>query len=104
MSGTNFSPVKWVADKTGTKYFCACKQTASQPGCDGSHNKLLCVPLTFVHTGHRGFGPTAPVRFVAKAAAVPVAVAGGAVVGAGAAVFGIGLLAMEAGSRLRGAL
>jgi hypothetical protein len=70
----------------------------------GSHNKLLCAPLTFVHTGHRGFGPTAPVRFVAKAAAVPVAVAGGAVVGAGAAVFGIGLLAMEAGSRLRGAL
>ncbi len=36
---TEFSPVKWTAEKDGRKFFCACKGTANQPLCDGSHNK-----------------------------------------------------------------
>lgn len=35
-----FSPVKWTADKTGTKWFCGCKHTKRQPFCDGTHKSL----------------------------------------------------------------
>ncbi len=38
--GTEFEPVKWIADESCKKFFCACKQTDGQPICDGSHNKL----------------------------------------------------------------
>ncbi len=37
---TEFSPVKWTADASGAKFFCACKQTDGQPFCDGSHKEL----------------------------------------------------------------
>ena len=39
-NGTDFQPVPWKADSSGTKYFCGCKQSAGQPFCDGSHNSL----------------------------------------------------------------
>jgi CDGSH-type Zn-finger protein len=35
--GTDFSPVKYVADQSKKVFFCGCKSTASQPLCDGSH-------------------------------------------------------------------
>lgn len=37
-SGTEFSPVMYTADKTGTVFFCGCKKTNNQPLCDGSHS------------------------------------------------------------------
>ena len=36
--GSEFSPVKYTAEKSGKVYFCGCKQTGNQPLCDGSHN------------------------------------------------------------------
>ena len=36
-SGTEFAPVKYVADSDGTACFCGCKHTGNQPLCDGSH-------------------------------------------------------------------
>lgn len=41
--GTEFRPVKWVADESGEKLFCACKHTKDQPFCDGTHNRLSDV-------------------------------------------------------------
>ena len=38
--GSDFSPVKYTAEKTGKVFFCGCKQSSRQPLCDGSHNKL----------------------------------------------------------------
>ena len=38
--GSEFRPLKWHAEKSGTKWFCACKQTNGQPFCDGSHKAL----------------------------------------------------------------
>lgn len=35
-----FSPVKWTAEKTGTRWFCGCKNTKGQPFCDGTHKSL----------------------------------------------------------------
>ena len=35
--GSEFSPIKYTAEKTGKLYFCGCKATANQPLCDGSH-------------------------------------------------------------------
>ena len=35
---TDISPVKYVADESGTAYFCGCKATKNRPMCDGSHN------------------------------------------------------------------
>jgi CDGSH-type Zn-finger protein len=32
--------VKWTAEATGRKFFCACKQTNAGPFCDGSHKAL----------------------------------------------------------------
>ncbi|WP_050930426.1 CDGSH iron-sulfur domain-containing protein [Aestuariivita boseongensis] len=37
---TEFSPVKYTAEKDRTVYFCGCKATGKSPMCDGSHNAL----------------------------------------------------------------
>ena len=37
--GSEFTPVKYVADKDGPVYFCGCKATSNRPLCDGSHKK-----------------------------------------------------------------
>ncbi len=34
------SPVKFVAEKSGTVYLCGCKRTANPPYCDGAHKTL----------------------------------------------------------------
>ena len=39
-AGTDFSPVKYTAEKDRTVFFCGCKHTAKQPLCDGAHAKL----------------------------------------------------------------
>lgn len=38
--GTDFTPVKYTAEKDGKAFFCGCKMSANQPLCDGSHNSL----------------------------------------------------------------
>ncbi len=38
--GTEFSPVKFTAEKDGRVFFCGCKRTDNQPKCDGSHKAL----------------------------------------------------------------
>jgi CDGSH iron-sulfur domain-containing protein 3 len=38
--GSEFSPIKWSAETSGTKWFCSCKQTDKTPFCDGSHKAL----------------------------------------------------------------
>lgn len=38
--GTEFTPVKYDADKTGDAWFCGCKHTAKTPMCDGTHKGL----------------------------------------------------------------
>ena len=38
--GTTFSPLKYVAQRTGSLWFCGCKRTAAPPLCDGSHKAL----------------------------------------------------------------
>jgi CDGSH-type Zn-finger protein len=38
--GTDFTPVAYKAEKTGTAYLCGCKRTSDKPMCDGSHNSL----------------------------------------------------------------
>mmetsp|Transcript_50137 Transcript_50137/g.122361 ORF Transcript_50137/g.122361 Transcript_50137/m.122361 type:complete len:128 (+) Transcript_50137:34-417(+) len=50
--GTDFVPLKYVAEKTGKVKFCMCKSTNSQPICDASHLRVL-VPFfgTSVSTG-----------------------------------------------------
>ena len=37
---TEFMPVAFTAEKTGTVYLCGCKHSANGAFCDGSHNKL----------------------------------------------------------------
>ncbi len=37
---TNFSPVKFTAERSQTIHFCGCKRTGNQPRCDGTHNTL----------------------------------------------------------------
>ncbi len=36
--GSEFSPVKYEADKDKKVFFCGCKISANSPLCDGSHN------------------------------------------------------------------
>jgi CDGSH-type Zn-finger protein len=36
--GSDFTPVKYTAQKDGKAFFCGCKATKNQPMCDGSHN------------------------------------------------------------------
>lgn len=38
--GTDFQPIKYVADQTRTVWFCGCKQSKAAPFCDGSHATL----------------------------------------------------------------
>ncbi len=38
--GSEFTPVKYVADKSRRMFFCACKQSTRAPMCDGSHKEL----------------------------------------------------------------
>ena len=38
--GTEFVPIEYKADATGTVWFCGCKRTREAPLCDGSHNRL----------------------------------------------------------------
>lgn len=38
--GTEFTPVKYDAEKTGDAWFCGCKHTAKTPMCDGTHKGL----------------------------------------------------------------
>ena len=38
--GTEFVPLKYLADQSKKVFFCSCKQTNDQPLCDGSHNIL----------------------------------------------------------------
>jgi CDGSH iron-sulfur domain-containing protein 3 len=38
--GSEFTPVKWSAETSGTKWFCTCKQTNGEPFCDGSHKAI----------------------------------------------------------------
>jgi|TARA_B110000116_G_scaffold271452_1_gene292217 CDGSH-type Zn-finger protein len=39
-SGTEFGPIAFTAEKTGTAYFCQCKRSGKVPYCDGTHNSL----------------------------------------------------------------
>ncbi len=38
--GSDFTPMKYTAEKDGKAFFCGCKATANAPLCDGSHSKL----------------------------------------------------------------
>ncbi len=38
--GTEFTPVRYKAEKTGTVYFCGCKRSGNAPLCDGTHKAL----------------------------------------------------------------
>lgn len=38
--GTEFSPVKYTAERDGKAFFCGCKHSARAPLCDGSHAAL----------------------------------------------------------------
>ncbi|MFC6637786.1 CDGSH iron-sulfur domain-containing protein [Sulfitobacter sp. JBTF-M27] len=38
--GTDFTPVKYTAEKDGKVFFCGCKASGKSPLCDGSHSKL----------------------------------------------------------------
>ncbi|WP_320130798.1 CDGSH iron-sulfur domain-containing protein [uncultured Sphaerochaeta sp.] len=38
--GTEFTPVAFTAEKTGTAYLCGCKHTKTPPFCDGTHKTL----------------------------------------------------------------
>ncbi len=38
--GTEFTPVRFEAEKDETVYFCGCKTTNTPPLCDGSHKAL----------------------------------------------------------------
>jgi len=38
--GTGFTPVEYVAEKTGKMSFCTCKRSTKKPLCDGSHKTL----------------------------------------------------------------
>lgn len=38
--GTEFTPIKYVADENKTVGFCGCKHSKKSPLCDGSHKSL----------------------------------------------------------------
>lgn len=38
--GSEFTPVMFKAEKTGTKFMCMCKHSATPQFCDGSHKSL----------------------------------------------------------------
>lgn len=39
-TGSDFTPLKYTAKRSGKVYFCRCKHTAKAPICDGAHSKL----------------------------------------------------------------
>ncbi len=41
--GTDYSPLKFTAEKSEVVYFCGCKNTNDAPFCDGSHNKTKLI-------------------------------------------------------------
>lgn len=38
--GSEFNPIKYVAEKDGMVAFCGCRQSDKLPMCDGSHRTL----------------------------------------------------------------
>lgn len=38
--GSEFSPMNFKAEKSGTHYMCGCKQSKNPPYCDGTHKDL----------------------------------------------------------------
>jgi CDGSH-type Zn-finger protein len=38
--GSRFTPLEYLAERTGRVYFCACKHSARAPLCDGTHKTL----------------------------------------------------------------
>ncbi|TCS62662.1 CDGSH iron-sulfur domain-containing protein [Varunaivibrio sulfuroxidans] len=38
--GSDFKPMVFTAEKTGTAHLCGCKATKTPPYCDGTHSKL----------------------------------------------------------------
>ncbi|MCA8998847.1 MAG: CDGSH iron-sulfur domain-containing protein [Planctomycetaceae bacterium] len=38
--GTDFKPIKFVAERTEEACFCLCKSTSQPPYCDGTHNHI----------------------------------------------------------------
>lgn len=38
--GSEFTPVKYVADKDGRVAFCGCRRSGGKPTCDGTHRNL----------------------------------------------------------------
>lgn len=38
--GGHFSPIEWVAEKSGKVAFCTCKHSSHPPLCDGTHKRL----------------------------------------------------------------
>jgi len=38
--GSEFAPVKYVAEETKTVAFCGCRGTGNAPLCDGTHRKV----------------------------------------------------------------
>ena len=38
--GTEFRPLVFTAEKTGTAWLCGCKQLQEGPFCDGTHNQI----------------------------------------------------------------
>jgi len=38
--GSEFTPVKYTAEKDGRVFFCGCKETKNAPLCDGTHKTL----------------------------------------------------------------
>ena len=38
--GSGFTPLQYVAERSGRVYFCACKHSAKAPLCDGTHKTL----------------------------------------------------------------
>ena len=39
-NGSEFTPMKYDATRTGTAWFCGCKHSKNAPLCDGSHKAL----------------------------------------------------------------
>lgn len=37
---TEFTPIKYQADKDGRVFFCGCKHSGHKPFCDGTHQTL----------------------------------------------------------------
>lgn len=38
--GSEFTPMRYDAARTGTAWFCSCKHSKNAPLCDGSHKAL----------------------------------------------------------------